>query len=58
MMPVVVLISCESVKGGLFSLWVAQHTGGSKAKKMKLTVKGGAAVDPDSGRHKFPRLQI
>lgn len=24
-------------------------TGGSKAKKMKLTVKGGAAVDPDSG---------
>lgn len=26
-------------------------TGGSKAKKMKLTVKGGAAVDPDSGSH-------
>lgn len=24
-------------------------TGGSKSKKMKLTVKGGAAVDPDSG---------
>lgn len=23
--------------------------GGSKSKKMKLTVKGGAAVDPDSG---------
>lgn len=31
-------------------------TGGSKAKKMKLTVKGGAAVDPDSGTHKFPLL--
>lgn len=24
-------------------------TGGGKSKKMKLTVKGGAAVDPDSG---------
>lgn len=27
-------------------------TGASKSKKMKLTVKGGAAVDPDSGSHK------
>ncbi|XP_023662803.1 poly [ADP-ribose] polymerase 1 [Paramormyrops kingsleyae] len=26
-----------------------EEEGGSKAKKMKLTVKGGAAVDPDSG---------
>lgn len=26
-----------------------KEEGGSKAKKMKLTVKGGAAVDPDSG---------
>uniref|UniRef100_A0AAQ4Q8P8 Poly [ADP-ribose] polymerase n=1 Tax=Gasterosteus aculeatus aculeatus TaxID=481459 RepID=A0AAQ4Q8P8_GASAC len=26
-----------------------KSTGGSKSKKMKLTVKGGAAVDPDSG---------
>lgn len=26
-------------------------TGSSKAKKMKLTVKGGAAVDPDSGTY-------
>ena len=25
-------------------------SGGSKSKKMKLTVKGGAAVDPDSGK--------
>lgn len=29
-------------------------TGGSKAKKVKLTVKGGAAVDPDSGTSEFP----
>uniref|UniRef100_A0A4W6D949 Poly [ADP-ribose] polymerase n=1 Tax=Lates calcarifer TaxID=8187 RepID=A0A4W6D949_LATCA len=28
---------------------VKEEEGGSKAKKMKLTVKGGAAVDPDSG---------
>ncbi|CAB1435499.1 unnamed protein product [Pleuronectes platessa] len=28
---------------------VKQEEVGSKAKKMKLTVKGGAAVDPDSG---------
>ncbi|XP_062857542.1 poly [ADP-ribose] polymerase 1 [Trichomycterus rosablanca] len=28
---------------------VKEEDGGSKAKKMKLTVKGGAAVDPDSG---------
>uniref|UniRef100_A0A8C5H0G8 Poly [ADP-ribose] polymerase n=1 Tax=Gouania willdenowi TaxID=441366 RepID=A0A8C5H0G8_GOUWI len=28
---------------------VKEEGGGSKAKKMKLTVKGGAAVDPDSG---------
>lgn len=28
---------------------VKEGEGGSKAKKMKLTVKGGAAVDPDSG---------
>ncbi|MEQ2224181.1 Poly [ADP-ribose] polymerase 1 [Ilyodon furcidens] len=28
---------------------VKDEEGGSKAKKMKLTVKGGAAVDPDSG---------
>lgn len=27
--------------------------GGSKGKKMKLTVKGGAAVDPDSGNEAF-----
>uniref|UniRef100_A0AAR2JZI8 Poly [ADP-ribose] polymerase n=1 Tax=Pygocentrus nattereri TaxID=42514 RepID=A0AAR2JZI8_PYGNA len=26
-----------------------EEEGGSKSKKMKLTVKGGAAVDPDSG---------
>ncbi|XP_016353305.1 poly [ADP-ribose] polymerase 1-like isoform X1 [Sinocyclocheilus anshuiensis] len=26
-----------------------EEAGGSKSKKMKLTVKGGAAVDPDSG---------
>lgn len=31
-------------------------TGSSKAKKMKLTVKGGAAVDPDSGTPEYPRL--
>uniref|UniRef100_A0A8C6KUZ6 Poly [ADP-ribose] polymerase n=1 Tax=Nothobranchius furzeri TaxID=105023 RepID=A0A8C6KUZ6_NOTFU len=28
---------------------VKEEEGGSKSKKMKLTVKGGAAVDPDSG---------
>lgn len=28
---------------------VKEEQGGSKGKKMKLTVKGGAAVDPDSG---------
>lgn len=28
---------------------VKEEEGSSKAKKMKLTVKGGAAVDPDSG---------
>ncbi|KAM3861234.1 poly [ADP-ribose] polymerase 1 [Diretmus argenteus] len=28
---------------------VKEEEGGSKTKKMKLTVKGGAAVDPDSG---------
>lgn len=28
---------------------VKEENGGSKSKKMKLTVKGGAAVDPDSG---------
>ncbi|XP_064195311.1 poly [ADP-ribose] polymerase 1 [Anguilla rostrata] len=28
---------------------VKEEEGGAKAKKMKLTVKGGAAVDPDSG---------
>ncbi|XP_061741748.1 poly [ADP-ribose] polymerase 1 [Nerophis ophidion] len=28
---------------------VKEEGGGSKEKKMKLTVKGGAAVDPDSG---------
>lgn len=31
--------------------------GGSKSKKMKLTVKGGAAVDPDSGRHEHSALE-
>ena len=31
-------------------------TVGSKAKKMKLTVKGGAAVDPDSGTWANPTL--
>uniref|UniRef100_A0A8D0ALX0 Poly [ADP-ribose] polymerase n=1 Tax=Sander lucioperca TaxID=283035 RepID=A0A8D0ALX0_SANLU len=30
---------------------VKEEQGGSKSKKMKLTVKGGAAVDPDSGSH-------
>lgn len=28
---------------------ICTNAGGSKTKKMKLTVKGGAAVDPDSG---------
>lgn len=41
-----------------YTMWHLVHTlnscgitGGSKSKKMKLTVKGGAAVDPDSGSH-------
>lgn len=36
--------------------YVNTFIGSSKAKKMKLTVKGGAAVDPDSGTHEFPAL--
>ncbi|XP_008311175.1 poly [ADP-ribose] polymerase 1 isoform X2 [Cynoglossus semilaevis] len=44
--------SVASKSGGLSAKStgrVKEEQGGSKAKKMKLTVKGGAAVDPDSG---------
>ena len=36
--------------GPVVELNVQFVSGGSKSKKMKLTVKGGAAVDPDSGK--------
>uniref|UniRef100_A0A8C9VCE1 Poly [ADP-ribose] polymerase n=1 Tax=Scleropages formosus TaxID=113540 RepID=A0A8C9VCE1_SCLFO len=40
---------CKSSGAGKSMGRVKEEEGGSKSKKMKLTVKGGAAVDPDSG---------